>query len=66
MQSDIQSLVKEVTRRGHEVASHGYSHTKVFQQTHAEFTDDVSRAKKLLEDLTGTAVCRLSSSEFLN
>ena len=29
-------LVKEVQRRGHEVASHGFSHTKVHQQTQAE------------------------------
>jgi len=57
-------LVKEVTRRGHEVASHGYSHTKVFQQTHAEFTDDVSRAKQLLEDLTGVAVAGYRAPSF--
>lgn len=49
-------LVKEVARRGHEVASHGYSHTRVHQQTPAEFTADVVKAKDLLEQLTGQAV----------
>lgn len=49
-------LVKEVCRRGHEVASHGYAHTRVHQQTPAEFTADVYKAKDLLEQLTGQAV----------
>ena len=57
-------LVKEVQRRGHEVASHGFSHTKVHQQTPAEFRDDVVRAKKLLEDLTGQPVIGYRAPSF--
>ena len=49
-------LVKEVSRRGHEVASHGYAHTRVHQQTSAEFTADVRHAKDLLEQLIGKPV----------
>jgi polysaccharide deacetylase family protein (PEP-CTERM system associated) len=57
-------LVKEVQRRGHEVASHGFSHTKVHQQTPAEFRDDVVRAKELLEDLTGQPVIGYRAPSF--
>lgn len=57
-------LVKEVQRRGHEVASHGYSHTKVHQQTPAEFKADASKAKDLLEQLTGQAVVGYRAPSF--
>jgi len=50
----------EVTRRianaGHEIASHGMRHVRVWTQTPQEFRDDVAHAKKLLEDVTGQAV----------
>lgn len=57
-------LVKEVQRRGHEVASHGFSHTKVHQQTPAEFRDDVVRAKDILEQLTGQPVIGYRAPSF--
>jgi polysaccharide deacetylase family protein (PEP-CTERM system associated) len=50
------SLVKEIHRRGHEVACHGYAHKCVFDQSREEFTEDVKRAKTVLEDLTGHVV----------
>lgn len=49
-------LVKEAAARGHEIASHGYGHQLVFQQTRDQFHDDVHRARLLLEDLSGTPV----------
>lgn len=57
-------LVKEVKRRGHEVASHGYAHTKVHQQTPAEFKADASKAKDMLEQLTGSAVVGYRAPSF--
>lgn len=57
-------LVKEVQRRGHEVASHGFSHTRVHQQTPAEFRDDVVKAKDILEQLTGEAVIGYRAPSF--
>ncbi|MFX0204081.1 MAG: XrtA system polysaccharide deacetylase, partial [Candidatus Hodarchaeota archaeon] len=50
------ALVKEIYRRGHEVACHGYAHKCVFDQSRAEFKEDVKRAKAVLEDLTGHVV----------
>src|SRR5579864_6820075 len=49
-------LVKEAVARGHEVASHGYGHRLVYQQTRDEFHEDVRRARLLLEDVAGVPV----------
>ncbi|SPD74993.1 Polysaccharide deactylase family protein, PEP-CTERM locus subfamily [uncultured Desulfobacterium sp.] len=49
-------LVKEIHRRGHEIASHGYGHQLISSQTPKEFQHDIQRAKKILEDLTGEEV----------
>jgi polysaccharide deacetylase family protein (PEP-CTERM system associated) len=49
-------LVKEIAARGHEIACHGFSHRLVYDQPPGEFRAETSRAKKLLEDLTGAAV----------
>lgn len=50
------ALVRRIVDAGHEVASHGFAHQLVYQQSPAEFRDDVSRAKALLEDLGGEPV----------
>jgi polysaccharide deacetylase family protein (PEP-CTERM system associated) len=50
------ALVQRIVGAGHELASHGYAHVRVTQQTPEEFRADVSRTKKLLEDLSGVAV----------
>ena len=49
-------LVRRIVDGGHELASHGYGHQRASDLSRAEFREDVSRAKRLLEDLSGTAV----------
>lgn len=49
-------LVRRIVKEGHELASHGYSHTRVTQQSPQEFRADIQKAKKLLEDISGVAV----------
>jgi polysaccharide deacetylase family protein (PEP-CTERM system associated) len=49
-------LVREIAARGHEVASHGYGHCLVYHLSRAEFAEDVTRAKELLQDQTGARV----------
>jgi polysaccharide deacetylase family protein (PEP-CTERM system associated) len=49
-------LVREISGRGHEIASHGYGHRLVYELTVAEFRDDVRRARRVLEDTIGQAV----------
>jgi len=50
------ALVRRIVDAGHEVASHGFDHTRVIHQEPAQFRADVVRTKKLLEDVTGRAV----------
>jgi polysaccharide deacetylase family protein (PEP-CTERM system associated) len=49
-------LVSAIARAGHEVASHGYAHRLIYDQTLAAFRDDVKRAKAILEDASGQRV----------
>jgi len=50
------SLVREIKAAGHEIASHGWSHRLVYELNRAQFSEDASRTKSLLEDITGSAV----------
>jgi polysaccharide deacetylase family protein (PEP-CTERM system associated) len=50
------SLIQQIARQGHEIASHGYAHRLVYDQTRQAFREDVARAKALLEDISGQAV----------
>lgn len=49
-------LVRAIHAAGHEVASHGYNHTKATLQSRAEFATDIRDTKKLLEDIIGADV----------
>lgn len=50
------AVIRRIVDAGHELASHGYGHLRATGQTREAFADDVSRAKTILEDLTGAAV----------
>lgn len=49
-------LVRRIAGAGHEVASHGYAHRLIYDQTLPAFREDVRRAKTLLEDTSGLKV----------
>lgn len=44
-------LIREIDRRGHEIASHGQSHQLVYNQEPAQFRRETVHAKRTLEDL---------------
>jgi len=50
------ALVRRIVADGHEVASHGYDHTRLHQFTPGQFREDVVRTKDILEELAGVAV----------
>ncbi|MCE9637868.1 MAG: DUF3473 domain-containing protein [Planctomycetes bacterium] len=58
------ALVREIVARGHEVASHGYSHQMADQQGARDFRRDVRKGKKLLEDLIGASVSGYRAPSF--
>jgi polysaccharide deacetylase family protein (PEP-CTERM system associated) len=49
-------LVRRIVEQGHEIASHGYAHERATEQSREEFRQDITRAKRLLEDIGGVAV----------
>ena len=50
------SMVREIVAQGHELASHGLSHLRASDQSHAEFRSDIEGARKKLEDIGGVPV----------
>jgi polysaccharide deacetylase family protein (PEP-CTERM system associated) len=50
------ALVRSIVAAGHELASHGMRHVRVIDQTPAQFREDVTAAKQLLEDVSGQEV----------
>lgn len=58
------NLVSEISKRGHEVASHGYNHKLCYQQTPDELYSDLDKSKKLLEDIIGQEVSGYRAPSF--
>ena len=57
-------IVERIVGGGHELASHGYNHARVCEQTPEEFRADIRRTKALLEDLSGTAIRGYRAASF--
>lgn len=58
------ALVRRIVAQGHELASHGFAHFRVDQQTPDEFREDVHRTKECLEDCSGVEVCGYRAATF--
>jgi polysaccharide deacetylase family protein (PEP-CTERM system associated) len=57
-------IVRAIAGAGHEVASHGHAHRLIYEQSPETFREDVTRAKRLLEDITGTPVLGYRAPSF--
>jgi len=57
-------LVRQIVAGGHELASHGYGHERASDLSPAAFSDDITRAKHLLEDLAGAPVLGYRAPSF--
>jgi hypothetical protein len=49
-------VVRRIVDNGHELASHGYGHQRASDLTPEQFREDITRAKRMLEDLGGVAI----------
>lgn len=58
------ALVRRISEAGHEVASHGYDHARVFSLTPEEFRADLRRSRALLEDASGEKVIGYRAPSF--
>ncbi|MBE9535135.1 MAG: polysaccharide deacetylase family protein, partial [Proteobacteria bacterium] len=52
----LPNLVREIRKRGHEVASHGYYHNLCNHQSYEDLKTDLTDSKKLLEDIISAPV----------
>ena len=58
------ALMRRIVDAGHEVASHGWDHVRVFTMTPQAFADDLRRTRKTLEDASGVAVTGYRAPSF--
>ncbi|MGY4397826.1 polysaccharide deacetylase family protein (PEP-CTERM system associated) [Sphingomonas sp. UYAg733] len=58
------ALIRRIVDAGHEVASHGWDHDRVFSMDAPTFRADLARARKTLEDASGVAVTGYRAPSF--
>lgn len=58
------ALVRRIVDAGHEVASHGYDHKRVFLMDAREFSADLAKARAIIEDAGGVAVTGYRAPSF--
>lgn len=49
-------MVRRIVSSGHELASHGWEHVRVTEQTPEQFRVDIRKTRSLLEDMSGQRV----------
>ena len=58
------ALMRRIVDAGHELASHGWDHERVFRFDKASFSDDLERARKVLEDAGGQHITGYRAPSF--
>ena len=58
------ALIRRIVEQGHELASHGWDHQRVFTMDAAQFRADLGRSRKTLEDAGGVAVTGYRAPSF--
>lgn len=57
-------LIRRIVDAGHELASHGWDHARVFAMTPDQFREDIRRTRAVLEDLGGQKVTGYRAPSF--
>lgn len=57
-------LIRTIARAGHEIASHGWDHTRVTHQTPRQFRASIRRAKERLETISAAPVLGFRAPSF--
>ena len=57
-------LMRRIVEAGHELASHGYDHARVFTFERRQFAEDIARARKTIEDAGGVSVTGYRAPSF--
>ncbi|HSJ78416.1 MAG TPA: XrtA system polysaccharide deacetylase [Erythrobacter sp.] len=58
------NMIRRIADAGHEIASHGYDHARVFTFTRPEFAEDIRKAREILEDCAGVKVTGYRAPSF--
>lgn len=58
------ALIRRIVGAGHELASHGYDHARVFTMTADQFAADLKKSRAILEDAGGVAVTGYRAPSF--
>jgi polysaccharide deacetylase family protein (PEP-CTERM system associated) len=58
------ALIRRIVAEGHEIASHGWDHQRVFTMNSNEFRADLAKARKALEDAGGVPVTGYRAPSF--
>ncbi|UVI40824.1 XrtA system polysaccharide deacetylase [Qipengyuania spongiae] len=58
------AMMRRIAEAGHEIASHGYDHARIFTLTPSEFARDIARTRAILEDSSGSAVTGYRAPSF--
>ena len=58
------ALIRRIVAAGHEIASHGWDHRRVFTMTADEFRADLKRARDTIEDAAGLGVTGYRAPSF--
>jgi polysaccharide deacetylase family protein (PEP-CTERM system associated) len=57
-------LMRRIAAAGHEIASHGWDHRRIFQMDRASFSLDLIKARQVLEDTSGSLVTGYRAPSF--
>ena len=60
----VPHAIRAIADAGHEVASHGYDHQRVFTFSREEFAEDLKKSRAILEDTSGTKVTGYRAPSF--
>ena len=58
------AAIRSIVERGHELASHGYDHARVFTLTPEQFAADLAKTRAILEDAGGAAISGYRAPSF--
>ncbi|WP_225008912.1 XrtA system polysaccharide deacetylase [Novosphingobium percolationis] len=58
------AMMRRIAQQGHEIASHGWDHARVFTLGREAFALDIARTRGVLEDATGCAVTGYRAPSF--
>lgn len=58
------NMIRRIADAGHELASHGYDHARVFTFDRKTFAEDIRKARNILEDCAGVAVTGYRAPSF--